>query len=395
MLKPLNAKIYCLYLKKGLMTRLAICLIFVLPLNQCQLSKQSSLSKPSNLVKKYDESGHSSLLYQSAKMEYAFTGKDSKDFLKWQKAFRPKLIKTLGLELIEKQNPGFKPKAELLKSEDIGFAVREYWHIWTEPTVLIPFILLRPKSKNHKLGLVITPHGHGKNTELYAGIYHNEAERESGETGERNVAIQAVKEGYIAIAPTTRGFGDTRSTEDLKKDLAYSCRTLLMHDLLVGRTPIGDRVWDVSKIIDWALLNLPIDKNKIIVTGNSGGGTITLFAAACDTRIKIAIPSSYFCTFTESIGTLWHCDCNYIPGILQFGEMSDIAGLIAPRPFCAVQGKTDTIFPIEASKKAFNHLQKIYTAAGASEKCELYIGSEGHRYYKAGVWPFVKTHIND
>jgi hypothetical protein len=166
-----------------------------------------------------------------------------------------------------------------------------------------------------------------------------------------------------------------------------------MHDILVGRTPIGDRVWDMSKIIDWALANLPVDPAKIVMTGNSGGGTVTLFAAACDTRISVAVPASYFCTFTGSIGTIHHCECNYVPGMMQLGEMADVAGLIAPRPFCAIQGKKDNIFPIDESKKAFNHLKQIYKAAGVPDLCELYVGSEGHRYYKAGAWPFVKKHF--
>jgi adenine deaminase len=168
----------------------------------------------------------------------------------------------------------------------------------------------------------------------------------------------------------------------------------LLHDILVGRTPIGDRVWDISRLIDWAVENLPVDPGKIVVTGNSGGGTVTLFAAACDTRITVAVPSSYFCTFTGSIGSLHHCECNYIPGIMQLGEMSDVAGLIAPRPFCAVQGKLDTIFPIEESRKAFDQLKQVYKAAGVQDNCELYEGQEGHRYYKAGVWPFVRKHLD-
>jgi hypothetical protein len=357
---------------------------------QCRTNKLALNSEPAEPVGKYSSPAHFESLYTGAEMKYAFKGSSLKDFEKWQKAFRPELRKLLGLNILEDQLADYHPKTKLLSSEDVGFAIRERWLIWTEPTVPLPFILLRPKSSGQHSGLVITPHGHSKNTELYAGIYHDEQERESGETGERNVAVQAVKEGYYAIAPTTRGFGETRTLEDLKKDAGSSCRTLLMQDILVGRTPIGDRVWDVSKLIDWALKTLPIDPKKIVVTGNSGGGTVTLFAAACDTRISTAIPSSYFCTFTGSIGSLYHCDCNYVPGIMQLGEMADVAGLIAPRPFCAVQGKLDNIFPIEESRKAFGHLKQIYSAAGVPENCELYEGTEGHRYYKAGVWPFVK-----
>ncbi len=341
----------------------------------------------------FNAAAHSHRMFSSTEMKYAFDGKTAADFKKWQKAFRPELKRILGLDILEAKLAGYQPKAEKRSSEDIGYAIRERWLIWTEPDVPLPFVLLRPKNEASKMGLVIAPHGHSKNTELYAGIYNDEKERESGETGERNVAIQAVKEGYLAIAPTTRGFGETRTAEDFKADATSSCRTLLMHDILVGRTPIGDRVWDVSRLIDWALKNLPVDPAKIVVTGNSGGGTVTLFAAACDTRISVAVPSSYFCTFAGSIGSVHHCDCNYVPGVMQLGEMADVAGLIAPRPFCAVQGIKDNIFPIAESRKAFAHLKQIYTAAGVPNNCELYEGQEGHRYYKAGVWPFVAKHF--
>ena len=39
------------------------------------------------------------------------------------------------------------------------------------------------------------------------------------------------------------------------------------------------------------------------------------------------------------------------------------------------------------------HLQKIYAAHGAPEKCELFVGDGGHRYYKTRVWDFVRQHL--
>ena len=119
-----------------------------------------------------------------------------------------------------------------------------------------------------------------------------------------------------------------------------------------------------------------------------------MFAGALDERVSISMPASAFCTFTGSIGTLNHCGCNYIPGILDVCEMSDIAGLTAPRPFCAINGVEDRIFPIEETRKAFEGLQKIYKSAGAPDNCELYEGPEGHRYYKDGAWDFVGRHLD-
>jgi hypothetical protein len=228
---------------------------------------------------------------------------------------------------------------------------------------------------------------------MYAGVTHSDQERAHMEEGARDVAVQAAREGYLAIAPTTRAFGETRTEADREADALSSCTIALRHALLVGRTPIGERVWDMSRIIDWALERDDVDGTQIAITGNSGGGTVSLWAAAVDERISVAVPSCYFCTFVGSIGTIHHCDCNYVPGILQLGEMYDVAGLIAPRPFCAVAGKDDPIFPLEYVQIAFEKLRAVYEAAGAADRCELYVGDGGHRFYPAGAWPFLRRSL--
>lgn len=381
-------------LKKTTLVLLAILLC------QCggQISKRGYEKQEGNnqrnmdYVAEFNAPDYFDELYANAEMKYAFTGDSKADFTAWQQEFRPKLMEKLGITKIAEQLQGFKPKAEKIDSEDIGYAVRERWVIWTEPTVPLPFIIMFPKEKKENYTLVISPHGHGKNTEAYAGVYHSEEEKQEELEGEYDISVQAAKRGCIAIAPTTRGFGKTRTPEDIEKDVTSSCRTLTLHDLLVGRTPIGDRVWDVMKLIDWSLEELPVDPEKIVVYGNSGGGTVTLFAGACDERIALSMPSSYFCTFTGSIGWIRHCECNYIPGILDYGEMADIAGLTAPRLFCATNGRYDKIFPAAESKKAFVHLQKIYNAAGVPNNCELYFGEGGHRVYRDEAYDFLEKH---
>jgi dienelactone hydrolase len=153
---------------------------------------------------------------------------------------------------------------------------------------------------------------------------------------------------------------------------------------------IGERVWDIMRLIDYAVTRPDVDARRVVITGNSGGGTVSLFAAACDERITVAVPSSYFCTFERSLGSIEHCACNYVPGLLAAAEMYDVAGLITPRPFLAVAGRTDPIFPYDGVELAFDRLQRIYAAAGVPERCELYTGAGGHRYYKARVWPFIR-----
>ena len=340
----------------------------------------------------YDSVGHFRSTYRAFRGEFGFSARSRPELEAWQRAFRPRLRQVLGLDNLEADLAGHAPVAEKRSSEDMGDHVRETWQIRVEPTVPLPFYLLRPRSPARLAPLVITPHGHN-HPHLYAGICRNEKEKAEVVSGQRDIAVQAAREGYVAIAPTTRAFGETRTEKDRAEGRTSSCRSQLLHGLLAGRTPIGERVWDMGCLIDWAVANLDVDPGRIAMTGNSGGGTVTLFAAACDSRIAVAMPGCYFCTFEGSIGVIGHCECNYVPGILRLGEMYDVAGLVAPRPFAAIAGRDDEIFPLQQVRYAYRRLQEIYAVAGAGEHCSLYEGEGGHRYYSEGAWPFLRRYF--
>lgn len=359
---------------------------------QC-LYAQDSDSATGN-YHKYNSEKYFSQRYAKASATAAFVHRGDLSWQQWQSSARHSLKQVLGITKIESSLPGYKPSAQLLNREQLNSFTREQWVIFTEPDLPLPMIVLVPHHKKDRLPLVVAPHGHGRNPRAYAGIYLDSADEEHVLSGERDIALQAVAEGYIAIAPTTRGFGETRTTQDEKGGKFFSCRIQLMHDLLLGRTPIGDRVWDIMKILDWAIDHLPVDTARIAITGNSAGGTTSLYAAAIDARCKVVLPASAFSTIEGSIGTIAHCDCNYIPGMLNWGNMSDVAGLIAPRPLVVIHGVKDGIYPIEETRSAFENLRDIYRHAGAGQYLHMYEGAEGHRYYKAGAWPFVHEYFN-
>jgi hypothetical protein len=55
-----------------------------------------------------------------------------------------------------------------------------------------------------------------------------------------------------------------------------------------------------------------------------------------------------------------------------------------------VNGQTDPLFPIEGVHISFKHVQSIYGQFGAADRCELFVGDGGHRYFKNRVWDFVR-----
>lgn len=353
-----------------------------------------AISAPNAFSQKYTYEEHSERMYQQAGGRYSIDTIDPDRMDVWRSSFRSALKDKLGLSLIEKQLKGYKPTAWKVKEDDMGFARREWWVIATEPDIELPFILLIPKNLKGVAPLMITPHGHSKNPELSAGVCYDDEDRASILEGDRDVAVQAVQHGFVTIAPTARGFGPTRFQKDINEGSRSSCRDLYCRDAIAGRTPVGDRVWDIMKLIDWAEENLPVRGKDVIVSGNSGGGTATLYAGAIDTRITISVPSCAFCLFSPSIGHRKHCECNYVPGIMTLSDMGEIGGLTAPRAFCTVNGVEDAIFPIQGARDAFAVTKRIYEMAGVPDNCGMYEGQGGHRYYKDGAWDFIMSHLD-
>jgi dienelactone hydrolase len=301
----------------------------------------------------------------------------------WQGRFRRRLRSLLGIDRIAARGRAALAPRRLSRTVTATH-IREEWRITSEPGFALPFAVLRPLRADGPLPVAITPHGHGVDARLK---YIGEGPRTHDED---DIALQAVKSGFVAIAPDMRGFASLRTAKDIADDRFSSCQTLHLRAQLLGRTLIGERTWDVQRLVDWVGTQRDCDAGRITVVGNSGGGMISLFAAALDPRIAVAMPSGYFCTFADSIGSIPHCACNFVPGMLNEAEMWDVGALIAPRPVLVIAGRHDPIFPIAATRQAFARLRSIYRMAGAEDRCRLSVSAGGHRFYAKDAWPFAR-----
>lgn len=292
----------------------------------------------------------------------------------WQEKAEAKLKELLGLpykkcdSLFEKEY-----EKELEKCREIRFTFQ------SEEGEFVPAVMWIPKNPCcEKPPVMICLQGHGTGMHVSFGIKKYDCDKEDDESGDRDFAVQCIKNGIVAVAIDQRCFGERGGTP--KPD----CYTASMTAILSGRTTIGGRVWDVMRLID-VLENKfseVLDTDKIYCMGNSGGGTATFYSAALEKRIKAAIPSCAFATFYGSIGTMYHCACNFVPGISKYFDMAELAGLIAPRPLVIVSGKEDKIFPLDTAEHEFKRLKEIYYKnSSAPENCVHVKGDGGHRYY--------------
>lgn len=303
---------------------------------------------------------------------------DNCDFEAYRAKVRKKYIELLG-DMPEKVPANVCVEWE----KDMGDFIEKRFTFDTEKYAKCLCHLWVPKDGKEKHNVVICLQGHSTGMHISMGRPIYPGDEETCHDGDRDFAVQIIKQGHAALCLEQRAFGERKSD---KIDAYTTCNHPAMVALLLGRTFIGERIWDVSRAID-AISEFPeLNADNVAVMGNSGGGTTSFYAACFDERISIAMPSCSVCTYKDSIGAMHHCTCNYIPGIAKYFDMGDLASLIAPRPFIIVCGKDDPIFPLHGVRETFETVKKIYKKAGAPENCSLVIGDGGHRFYAKPGW---------
>lgn len=309
----------------------------------------------------------------------------STDIQTWQKKSREKLMELLGLP--------FAKCDDLFtitdRKEEDGYT-RIDFEFQSEEGYFVPCHFLVPDQREKLLPAVICLQGHSTGKHISIGVPRFPGDQRSIEGG-RDFAVRAVKEGCCAIALDQRYMGE--AGQDEKGDPACIRRNENMAALLLGRTAIGERVWDVMRLTDviYAHFTEFIDTDRLICMGTSGGGTASFYASCLDERIGYGMPSCAVCTFEDSIAAMYHCPCNYVPGILRYFDMGDIGGLMAPRPLVVVCGKDDPIFPINGVEKSFELIKKAYRAFGKEDLCHLVVGNGGHQFYPDDAWPVMHS----
>lgn len=325
--------------------------------------------------------------YENIKPAMTFSATSEPSARLWQKRVRRKLRELVG---------GFESTRVALQSRVLE--KKRFNGYWREKIVfqsrenLSAFgYLLLPERSSGRIPAVVCLPGHGRGCDEIVGIGENGELRETAGGYARDFALQVVKQGYAALAIEQLGFGCRRDDAARRKGAgASSCQPAAGAALLFGQTMIGWRVWDVMRAIDYLLTRSEVDSSRVATMGISGGGTVSLFSGALDQRIKISVVSGYFNTFRDSILSLSHCIDNYVPGILNYIEMYDLAGLMAPRGLFIESGLRDPIFPIHGSRAAIKKAEHIYSTFGAAERFGYEIFNGEHVFYGKGAFEFLK-----
>jgi dienelactone hydrolase len=331
-------------------------------------------------------------LYETAPLQLTFKAQNKKQAEAWQKKLHAKVLELLGG--FPAQRTPLKP--QILEVREFPGYKRERFVYQTRPGLSALAYLLTPTNAKGPYGTVICIPGHGRGVDDIVGIDPQGRDRTDKDPNgyEHDFAIQVVEHGMAAVAIEPLAFGCRRDPVNSRKGLAVKgCDPVAGEALLLGQTLLAWRIWDIMRTIDWIETRPELDAKRVGCMGPSGGGTATLFSAAMEPRIKAAMVSSYLNTFRDSIFSMNHCTDNYVPGILNWAEMYDVAGLIAPRALFAESGERDSIFPIAGSRESFAKVKAIYEVFGAGDVIEHEVFDGPHSFWgKRGI-PFLAKHL--
>lgn len=190
-------------------------------------------------------------------------------------------------------------------------------------------------------------------------------------------ALHLVKRGYVCLAPDYPSFGEYQfDFQAAFKRGDYQSGTM-------------KAIWNNLRAVD-LLQSLPeVDGDRIGVIGHSLGGHNSLFTAAFDDRLKVAVSSCGFNSFHKYYGGNlkgWTSD-RYMPRIAsKYGndpkrvpfDFDDVLLAIAPRAVFAMAPLKDSNFEVSGVKDVIAKAEPGYKALGAAEKLKAIYPDAGH-----------------
>lgn len=317
----------------------------------------------------------------------AFAGTGGPEFLRWQEGTRALLWDLLGLDKME------PCPLDPVKTESVdlsGGIVRERWTIRTEPEVTLPFYVLLPPGAGRHTRPFLCPPGHGgAGKASVAGLREYAAVAEKIDFYNYDYGLQLCRMGYAAVCPDARGFGERREELELTRvlpgALTGDCYRLARMGEPLGIPAAGMLTWDLMRLLDYVEQREDWDGGNAGCLGFSGGGMQTLWLAALDRRVCVAVISGYLYGYKDALLTLnENCSCNYVPHLWEHLDMGDVASLIAPRPLLVQSCREDRLNGTRGLANVLEQVEVVraaYDRLGASGRFLHQVCEGPHRWH--------------
>lgn len=167
-----------------------------------------------------------------------------------------------------------------------------------------------------------------------------------------------------------------------------------VRDYLLGRTSSRYFVADALRCLDYLETRNDVDLSRgAAMTGVSGGGTTTTFAALLDERIAVIGPSCCVAPLSDLDITQCYGGCPETHQWRRYAEGIDEVDLLcaaAPLPCLLMAGELDEVFHIEDTRRLAEIVRRAFSSMGAADKFEFLVDAGGHAYTLAQAGEFAR-----
>lgn len=257
---------------------------------------------------------------------------------------------------------------------DCGKYVIEKIIVQAAKDIYVTGNLYRPKMQRVKYPAVFFACGHAQQAKAYPEY--------------QGVLINLARAGFIAYAVDPMGQGERLGYYDANKKQALIGGNTDEHSYNGNKAAITGIplnhyfIRDMLGCLDYLCSRSDVDKDRIGMTGNSGGGTaVSMLMLSGDKRIKAYAPATYITELIELFNTEQTQDDEQIfHGMIGEGfNYADIIIAAAPKPVNILACFHD-FFPIDGTIKTYNQAKEIYKALGCAQNLQLTIDNAGHSY---------------
>ncbi len=286
---------------------------------------------------------------------------------------RNRFVRARFLEMIHGLPPRFPLNPKVVKSREMGGYRIENVVFDSRPDFHVTANLYLPAGSGPYPG-IISPCGHYPLARMqpdYQAVY-----------------VNLVRNGFVVLAYDPIGQGERRQYWDPDGTPAEITDPVYEHSmpgqvlLLMGQDLTHYRIWDGMRAIDYLLTRPEVDGTRIGCAGHSGGGTMTMFIAALDERVKCAVISE------GGTGHRWPVDItpgdrigpsdveqNLFPAAVHGIDICDLHVAIAPRPLLALIEEYSPHF-----NAAAGHIRRRYEQMGAVNRFATAEANDPHAY---------------
>ncbi|MBT9333076.1 alpha/beta hydrolase family protein [Paracidobacterium acidisoli] len=138
-------------------------------------------------------------------------------------------------------------------------------------------------------------------------------------------------------------------------------------------------VWDAMRGVDYLATRHDIDMNNIGSFGCSGGGTLSAYFIALDTRVKAGAVACYLTSTEELLKSIGPQDGEQvIPSFTKSGlDFADWVELAAPRAYAMIS-TTEDMFPFAGARATHDEAARFYSLYGAKDNLQWFTGPGHH-----------------